>query len=84
MFNGKEKAWANSVAMFLVALLFQKTNGNPIDPGVVNDFSNLTQELLVSGGAATISWFVTWVTGNSGYVKQETPKEEITIEENPS
>ena len=65
IFHGKEKAWASSVAMFLVSLLMVRTNGDPLDPNAVTAVTNTGVEFATALVTAGIAWFTTWVTGNS-------------------
>lgn len=76
IFNGKEKAWASSVAMFLVTILMVKTNGDPLDPAAVENVTNTAVEFSTALASSAIAWFVTWVTGN-------TPTVENNVTENP-
>lgn len=76
IFYGKEKAWASSVAMFLVSLLMMKTGGEPLDPNAVQAVTNTGVEFTTALVTSGVAWFVTWVTGNSAVEKND-------ITENP-
>ena len=67
IFEGKEKAWASAIAMFLVSIVLQRTGqGTGPTPDDIQTVVSIASEIGISVVSAAVAYFSTWLTANTG------------------